>query len=61
MAATPLVPVVDREHAVLADGPAAEIDIHDFQEARADPEVAALLKEAAAEGTRVKHEGRKRW
>lgn len=58
MGAVPYVAAVDR-----TDGKhtLAEINLDELQEAREDPEVKALLKEAAAEGARIKREGRQRW
>ena len=41
--------------------PAAEIELDDLQAARRDPVIKSLLLEAAAEGERVKREGRRRW
>jgi hypothetical protein len=58
MGIAPYLPVVDRsadKHVT------AEIDLEEIQEARRDPAVRSLLKEAAAEGIRVEREGRQRW
>jgi hypothetical protein len=40
---------------------ATEIDLEEIQEARRDPVMHALLRDAAAEGVRVEREGRQRW
>jgi hypothetical protein len=58
MGSVPYQPIVTRspeEHSVV------EIELEDLQEARRDPAIQALLKEAAAEGARVEREGRQRW
>lgn len=61
MGATPYVPVVDPDQAQNDEATAAEIDLAELQDARSDPEINALLKEAAAEGARVERENRQRW
>lgn len=61
MATIPFVPVVEETEASLVAPSAAEIELDDFQAARRDPHIKALLKDAAAEGARVEREGRNRW
>jgi hypothetical protein len=58
MGAAPYIPIVDRS---AETDLMAEIDLQDIQDARRDPAVHQLLKDAAAEGQRVEREGRQRW
>jgi hypothetical protein len=58
MSSAPYSPVVDRS---AETEPVTEIDLEEIQEARRDPIVHQLLKDAAAEGQRVEREGRQRW
>ncbi len=58
---TVLVPVVDQGERRQVMSPAAKIALDDLQEARRDPLIKNLLKEAIAEGERVKREGRRHW
>lgn len=61
MAATPLVPTVDPSQSPDRESDAAEIDLDELQDARHDPKVKTLLKDALAAGQRVTREGRNRW
>jgi hypothetical protein len=60
MGSSPLVPYVDPRREA-PEGPAAEIPLDELMEAREDPRLAALLKDAEAERQRVDREGRRRW
>lgn len=61
MGSATLVPVVDQGDRRQITSPAAEIELDDLQDARRDPAIKKLLSEAAAEGERIKREGRKCW
>ena len=44
-----------------ADGVPCAIDYEEFERARRDPRVIALLRDAVLEGERLEREGRVRW
>ncbi len=58
MSSVPYQPIVSRSP---EEHPVVEIELEDLQDARRDPAVQMLLKEAAAEGAKVEREGRQRW
>lgn len=60
MGSSPLVPYVDPKREA-HEGPAAEIPLDELMEARVNPRLKDLLKNAEAERQRVEREGRRRW